>query len=288
MSNNKLLYTTLLTLAFIASFSFYYSQISHRIKITESLYQEDIGLHYENNNNPLTLNRMYKEMERYPTNDYTAYILEYCDDFYIQNFTMSLTENCNNNIECIEKISEYVFGNISYQSEKVEYPKFPIETLVEKNGDCEDLAILGASMTYAIGIDSYLVLEDNHMVYAVDIGNGIQFIERGFSFGKYESNYIHLDRVENKPIFYHKWGDIILENKLFQKKMSGNITVSNIGTRTGVVSLHINNHTKNITIEPYRTVTIDFEIPESYLETKLFYKGELIEEKKEKEKNDED
>jgi len=44
-----------------------------------------------------------------------------------------------------------------------EYPKYPIETFVERNGDCEDTSYLFASLVQATGIGTALVQFHNHM-----------------------------------------------------------------------------------------------------------------------------
>jgi hypothetical protein len=44
-----------------------------------------------------------------------------------------------------------------------EYPKYPIETFVERNGDCEDTSYLFASLVQATGLGTALVEFHNHM-----------------------------------------------------------------------------------------------------------------------------
>jgi hypothetical protein len=48
-----------------------------------------------------------------------------------------------------------------------EYPKYPVETFFEKNGDCEDTSYLAASIIYALGVDVRLVILPSHMAIAV-------------------------------------------------------------------------------------------------------------------------
>jgi hypothetical protein len=55
----------------------------------------------------------------------------------------------------------------------VEYPKFPIETMVEDRGDCEDHAIIAAACLKKLGYDVRLVFLDygtntGHMALAVE------------------------------------------------------------------------------------------------------------------------
>ena len=48
-----------------------------------------------------------------------------------------------------------------------EYPKFPIETIVDERGDCEDTSYLLAALYKALGVDAVLVLFPGHMATAV-------------------------------------------------------------------------------------------------------------------------
>lgn len=48
-----------------------------------------------------------------------------------------------------------------------EYPKYPVETLIEENGDCEDTSYLAASIIRAMGIGVILVNPPGHMAVGV-------------------------------------------------------------------------------------------------------------------------
>jgi len=48
-----------------------------------------------------------------------------------------------------------------------EYPKYPVETFFEKNGDCEDTSYLTASIVKAMSIDTVLVVLPGHMAVGV-------------------------------------------------------------------------------------------------------------------------
>ena len=51
-----------------------------------------------------------------------------------------------------------------------DYVRFPVETLVDGVGDCEDLAILAAAILHEMGYDVMLVLLPDHMALALDCG----------------------------------------------------------------------------------------------------------------------
>lgn len=103
----------------------------------------------------LSLYDYYRSLDRLNTNDYAAYVLNPFDDAYLQNFSKSMD---------IEEIITYVRNDISYKSEgDVEYPKYPVETIVEKSGDCEDQSILLVQLLSLKGENVSLVRFKNHM-----------------------------------------------------------------------------------------------------------------------------
>lgn len=61
--------------------------------------------------------------------------------------------------------------NLTYISETQEYVRYPIETLKDKGGDCEDTAILLAALLTEMGYDAMLVHAPGHMMAAVACSN---------------------------------------------------------------------------------------------------------------------
>ena len=147
---------------FLAVVLIFVSYNLHLQNEKEFLFEEKI----EYNSEPLPklennqLYSFYSNMERPLTDDYTAYILSpYDDDFLHDNF-YGYTER--------EALS-YCRSNISYEKEvNTEYPKYPIETIDEGSGDCEDKSILFASIMYLNGYDVSLVRFKDHMTVVVD------------------------------------------------------------------------------------------------------------------------
>lgn len=82
-----------------------------------------------------------------------------------------------------------------------EYPRYPVETLFERGGDCEDTSILVATLLDSLGINVILLYleEDQHIAVGVDVpntygtyweylGDKYWFLEttaEGFSIGDY-------------------------------------------------------------------------------------------------------
>ncbi|WNY24932.1 hypothetical protein [Methanolapillus millepedarum] len=63
-----------------------------------------------------------------------------------------------------------------------EYPRYPIETLVDGGGDCEDSSILAAALLNEMGYDAALLGFDNHMalgVAGIDNATGTYFERNG-------------------------------------------------------------------------------------------------------------
>ena len=60
---------------------------------------------------------------------------------------------------------------IPYVGESCEYPRYPLETLVERQGDCEDAAILAAALLQLMHFDVVLLafLDEDHMAVGIRI-----------------------------------------------------------------------------------------------------------------------
>ena len=76
-----------------------------------------------------------------------------------------------NDLETIDFIVSFV-QNLPYTEDSVtspydEYPRFPLETLIEGGGDCEDTAILTATLLKELGQDVMLIRLPGHMAVGV-------------------------------------------------------------------------------------------------------------------------
>lgn len=73
--------------------------------------------------------------------------------------------------ECAVALS-FAQGALEYQDDLEgrgvpEYPKYPVETLEDGRGDCEDKAILAAALMHALGYHVALMVVPNHVVAGV-------------------------------------------------------------------------------------------------------------------------
>ena len=62
---------------------------------------------------------------------------------------------------------------IRYEKDEGEYPKYPVETLAEGKGDCEDYAILAAAILAAMGYETALLYVPGHAALAIAGAEGV-------------------------------------------------------------------------------------------------------------------
>ncbi len=118
-------------------------------------------------NIPESLYNYYKELKRPSTNDFSVYVTHPGDDVYIDSLASELgrvaRQNGYNMSETIQFIAAFVQG-LPYTSDiettgHNDYPRYPVETLADFGGDCEDTAVLLAalldSMEYKVVIVAY-------------------------------------------------------------------------------------------------------------------------------------
>jgi hypothetical protein len=102
------------------------------------------------------------------------------NDEYMRILAQKLNQTTTNlNYNSYDQVS-FVLAfvqSLPYTSDKVttnfdEYPRFPIETLVDDGGDCEDTSILFATLTLILGYGTVYINPPNH--YAVGVlGNDL-------------------------------------------------------------------------------------------------------------------
>lgn len=121
----------------------------------------------------------YRNIERFNVVDYAAYVFDPYDDQFIQfliDQILSL-KDLRTNVETINFVASFV-QSIEYKNDdpantSYEYPRYPIETLKEKRGDCEDKAILTAALLDALGFNVTLLRLPQHMAVGVHLNETI-------------------------------------------------------------------------------------------------------------------
>ncbi len=143
------------------------------------------GDHWEwNLTIPKSLYEEYKSVSLYSRvrNGPAGYgFLTTTDDYYLQLLAEKLNETTvqqgYGSYDQVSFVLAFV-QSLPYTSDNVtsgydEYPRFPIETLVDEGGDCEDTSILLATLTILLGYGTVYINPPNH--YAVGIlGDNIQ------------------------------------------------------------------------------------------------------------------
>ncbi|WP_292364852.1 MULTISPECIES: hypothetical protein [unclassified Methanoculleus] len=96
-----------------------------------------------------------------------------------------------------ENTTSYIEGALPphamYVKDGVEYPKYPVEMLVDGRGDCEDAAILMGRLLDALGYDTVLLRYSDHMAL------GIRMNEFNPYYAKYTPKYF---TYEGKHYYY--------------------------------------------------------------------------------------
>ena len=130
---------------------------------------------------PQELYRYYKEIPRPPTQNYSVYVTHPLDDTYIDYLIDEIRKAARqegfDELETVEFAATFV-QSLPYTSDSVttpydEYPRYPIETLVDGGGDCEDTSILMASLLNHLGYGVVLIILSDHCAVGVLGGEGI-------------------------------------------------------------------------------------------------------------------
>jgi len=110
------------------------------------------------------------------------------DDRYIDSIVDSMERAARterfNEIEMVEYVIAFVQG-LPYTSDSAttgsdEYPRYPIETLFDRGGDCEDTAILTVALLSELGYDVALLIYDDHVAVGVVVDTyGSYYVEDG-------------------------------------------------------------------------------------------------------------
>ena len=94
----------------------------------------------------------------------------------------SLAESFNDLGDVISFVQSLRYVTDMESKGEDEYVRFPIETLVDGEGDCEDLSILAAAILHEMGYGVLLVVLPDHLALAVDchdVDEGTYFTYQG-------------------------------------------------------------------------------------------------------------
>jgi hypothetical protein len=178
---------------------------------------------------PEPMYEYYSSKARYETSDYRGYILHPYDDAYLKvllkEFDKIAALNDMNLEDEMGLIISFV-QNLHYITDDStgfdEYPKFPVESLVDMGGDCEDTSILLSHLLEAMDIETALLNLPGHMAIGVDVNaTGIHwdlnnhtyyYLETtvaGWEIGSVPTEHVGkqvtIDSVDDIPFLMHTW-----------------------------------------------------------------------------------
>jgi len=119
----------------------------------------------------------YQSLERIHSDDYSVYVTHPYDDEFIntiiRKFNFIALEEHLTEENKISLVISFV-QSLPYTVDSVttpfdEYPRYPLETLIDNGGDCEDTSILTASLLKAMNYDVILISPPEHMAVGVNI-----------------------------------------------------------------------------------------------------------------------
>lgn len=126
-------------------------------------------------------NRPHPQLDLYDPYEYVdTYTADSDDDQVISEIVSGLTSEANKRGISGDELAEFVVAFVQsfpYVSDSIstpsdEYPRYPVETLLQKEGDCEDTAILTAVLLNELGYGSALLYlpDQGHMAVGI-LGN---------------------------------------------------------------------------------------------------------------------
>lgn len=171
----------------------------------------------------------YHSLDRFDIIDYSAYVFDPYDDQYIDFLVHQILspKQLRTDVETINFVASFV-QSIEYKSDDpedptYEYPRYPLETLKEQRGDCEDKAILTAALLQSLGYNVSLIRLPQHMAVGVHLDEtipGYSYYIDEYYFLETTTLHITLGRVppeyqditnvtvypiSQRPLLIHRW-----------------------------------------------------------------------------------
>ena len=125
---------------------------------------------------PRALYDYYRQLPRLQTTNYSVYVTHPSDDVYldllVDEIKTAAAEAGLTGSETVEFAAAFV-QSLPYTVDSVttpydEYPRYPVETLVEGGGDCEDTSILLAAIVDRLGYGIVLIMLPEHVAVGIE------------------------------------------------------------------------------------------------------------------------
>lgn len=181
---------------------------------------------------PQSLYDYYRALPRIASHDYSVYVTHPSDDDIMSRLVAAINRaGEEGGFGEYEKVAFAVSfaQSLPYTVDSVttpydEYPRYPLETLADNGGDCEDTSILLASLLHAMGYDTVLIELPRHMgvgVLGADdmYGTYYRYLDRkyfyiettgtGWDIGELPDEYkgaqARVFELKPAPILAHTW-----------------------------------------------------------------------------------
>jgi len=158
--------------------------------IKEFLISNKLYQHFKNKKRIiLTSKEDFKKWKEYPINISPEI------EFLSKCISKINSENKFSELEAVSNMLSFVQDSIPYSTDTEstgfdEYPRYPIETVYDKTGDCECKSILLASIISLTGIETALISFSNHCALGLKITDTqlLKMLEVGDNLIEYENN----------------------------------------------------------------------------------------------------
>lgn len=142
----------------------------------------------------------YSRMERAPVEDYSIYVTHPDDDAELVDplaaeLKRLAAQKGYDSEETVNFAASFV-QNLRYRLEDEEYPNYPVETLYDRGGDCEDTAILTAALLQSMGYDTVLIRfdpEGERVAGHMAVGVAVAGFSGGYSYTFEGRKYYYLE-----------------------------------------------------------------------------------------------
>lgn len=208
---------------------------------------------------PKAYYEFYKNRPHDRLDNYAQYALSDYDRGYLKCLIDDFREagEGNNYTETDDVLNVLAFvQSLPYTPDKLttgydEYPRYPIETLVDGGGDCEDTAILAAALLNEMGYGSVLIRVQGHMALGVKCtddypgayyeyeGGRYYYLDttgKGLSIGQMPEEYVHSSvtilPMARQPCMYANFSFSVISQDASYACCRVHCNVSNVGTGT--------------------------------------------------------
>ncbi|MCX6664976.1 MAG: hypothetical protein NT038_02780 [Euryarchaeota archaeon] len=173
----------------------------------------------------------YKSLERLNTEDYAAYVFDQFDDVYLNMVVGKLEqifEDITGPVERLDAVASFVqslqYAEDDPDNSSYEYPRYPLETLIDEQGDCEDKAVLTAALLDLMGYNVSLIRLPNHMAVGVHLDKNVvpeysyykddffylETTRSNWRLGRVPLEYVGISNVTihlivPRPLLIHSW-----------------------------------------------------------------------------------